>query len=310
MIGAATAALNFWYIEDMSNGTLAPFAKRSVDKRTPTKSTKHHGAEVSKSLKKRDGLFPLATLEELIDAFEEFFDLNYTQIAYGQFPNPFPSIDTETLMTVDGSESGGGIPVWPQIQPARKSDFIIAWDGSTDAIPFGWQNGTNLHNTYIQAKADGIPFPVIPPASTFVKNNYTTKPVFFGCDAELTTTNSVESPIILYIANAPYSAFTNYSFFQDDFSFTQMHEIYTNGFNQVTQGNGTLDKEWPACLGCAAIDRSLAKVGMSRTAQCDQCFEKYCWDGTVYDGEVGIVDLSLVLDPSLSFAEWLTTNPF
>jgi hypothetical protein len=43
-----------------------------------------------------------------------------------------------------------------------------------------------------------------------------------------------------------------------------MDDIFLNGFNQLTQGNGTLDHEWPICLGCAAIERSLEKVGMER----------------------------------------------
>ena len=89
-----------------------------------------------------------------------------------------------------------------------------------------------------------------------------------------------------------------------------MNDIFVNGFNQLTQANSTLDPEWPACLGCAVVERSLAKVGMTRTKQCDRCFEKYCWDGTVYDGPTGIVDLPLLLDPMLSFAGWSETHEF
>jgi len=91
-----------------------------------------------------------------------------------------------------------------------------------------------------------------------------------------------------------------------------MSEIFVNSFNQVTQGNGTFDPEWPVCLGCAAIDRSLAKVGMMRTRQCAHCFSKYCWDGEVDDGDgkPEIINPSLILDPSVGFLEWNLTNPY
>jgi lysophospholipase len=306
MLGAASAAANFWYIEDLSNGTLAPFSKRSLS--SPS-SPEKRDSSIS-TFAKRAILFPLANLEPLIDAFQEVFGLNLTQIAYATFPNPFPSIKSKNLLLADGSEAGQSIPLWSQIQPARKPSFIVAWDDDQDQAPYSWNNGTNLYNTYIQAQADGIPFPIVPPPTTFIHNNYTTKPAFFGCDASLTTTKSTDSPIIFYMTNSPYSAYTNFSFFQTATSFSQMNDIFENGFNQITQGNSTLDPEWPQCLGCAVVERSLAKVGMSRTKQCESCFQKYCWDGTVYEGEVGVVDLPLVLDPSLSFAEWNKTHDF
>jgi len=58
------------------------------------------------------------------------------------------------------------------------------------------------------------------------------------------------------------------------------------------------------------VERSLTKVGLKRTKQCESCFEKYCWDGKVYEGDVGVVDLSLALDPGVSFAEWNKTHDF
>lgn len=303
MLGAVGAAANFWYIEYVSNGTLAPFSKRSIESQAAKPKRDN-------SLSKREITFPLPELQPLIDAFQEFFGLNLSQAAYAKYPNPYPSDKAKDIILADGSEGGQSIPLWPQIQPARKSNFIIAWDSDSDQEPYSWSNGTNLYDTYLQAEAHGIPFPIVPPPTTFIHNNYTTKPAFFGCDANLTTTKSTDSPIIFYMTNSPYSAYTNYSFFQFQTTFSQIDDIFVNGFNQLTQGNGTLDEEWPACLGCAVIDRSLDKVGMTRTKQCESCFEKYCWDGTVYEGEVGVVDLPLVLDPSLSFAEWSETHDF
>ncbi len=108
------------------------------------------------------------------------------------------------------------------------------------------------------------------------------------------------SPIIASMMNAPYSAFTNYTWTRSEFSNEQMSVILTNGFNYATAGNSTLDSEWPECLGCAAIDRSLTKSGMGRTAQCQRCMIKYCWDGVEDDGPSPLVDLPLALDKSVS----------
>jgi lysophospholipase len=235
---------------------------------------------------------------------------------YAQVPNPFFGIPTASTYTqnasslnfVDGSESGQTIPLWGQIQPVRNLSFIIAWDDTNDAAPFGWNNGTNLYNTYLQAEAAGIPFPIIPPASTFVGRKYTTHPVFFGCDKKLTTTQDSAAPIVLYLANAPYTSYLNFTADKGVMIPQQMDDIFTNGFAQLTQGNGTLDHEWPVCLGCAAIERSLEKVGMKRPEQCNKCFKKYCWDGNSVDYEVGIVDPTLVLNHKLGYAEWLETH--
>ena len=305
MLGTVGAAANFWIIESLSNGTLAPFAKRSIP--SPAAPPQKRS---STSLTKREITYPLSGLEPLISAFQEYFNLNLSQIVFATFPNPFPGTATEEITITDGSEAGQSIPLWPQIQPARDLDFIVAWDSDSDQGPYNWNNGTNLYDTYLAADAAGIPFPVVPPPTTFIHNDYIQKPVFFGCNAALTTTKSTASPIVFYMANSPYTAYTNYSFFQMSTSFAQMDDIFDNGFAQMTQGNGTLDHEWAACLGCAVIDRSLEKVGMERTKQCESCLQRYCWDGKVYEGEVGVVDLPLLLDPGVSFAEWNMTHDF
>jgi lysophospholipase len=144
-----------------------------------------------------------------------------------------------------------------------------------------------------------------------LNRNYTLKPTLFGCDINLTTTKSADSPIVLYVANAPYSAYTNYTWSggAGSFNFAQFNEIFVNSFNQLTQGNGTLDSEWTTCLGCAVIDRSLAKIGMQRTKQCESLLARYCWDGTVDERTPGLFDPILATDPGLSFAEWNATSP-
>jgi len=308
IIGAAGGAVNFWYLEDVSNGTVATFSKRSVDTRDNTRIPHHR-----KRQSNPEAQFPESTLEALISQFNTSFHLNITDVIYVNTPNPFAgsSSSSPTIKLVDGAEVGQALPLWSLIQPARKTSFIIAWDDNGDAIPYGWDNGTNLHNTYLYADRLGVPFPIVPSASTFIARNYTTRPVFFGCDANLTTTKDTHAPIVAYFAKAPYSAYSNISYTQANTSFAQVNELFENSFNQITQGNGTLDAEWPVCLGCAAIERSLAKVGLNRTAQCQRCFDRYCWDGTAEEewGNV-VVDPPLVLDPELSFAEWKKTNPF
>ena len=296
-----------WYIEDKSNNTLAPFSKRSAS------DFINHKQPISKR-----ATFPQAYLTALQEAFQEYFHLNISDIAYAHYPNPFAGLSSATssirssssLTLVDGSESGQAIPLWGLIQPDRSSSFIIAWDSNEDAAPNNWNNGTNLYDTYLAANKSGIPFPIVPPATTMVNRNYSISPVFFGCDPKLTTTGDTRSPIVLYMASAPYSAYTNFSYAQTAFMRSQMNDIFVNSFNQITQGNGTLDAQWPVCLGCATIDRSLGKMGMNRTEQCEQCFSKYCWDG-VYDNEKApIVDPSLILYPNVTFAEWNKTHSF
>lgn len=161
-----------------------------------------------------------------------------------------------------------------------------------------------MYNTYVSATDKGLPFPIVPPAATFMNKGYATRPTFFGCDANLTNTGDLAAPIVLYLPNAPYSAYTNYSWLEQSFSHEQMAVILTNSFNYVTQGNSTLDKEWPECLGCAAIDRSLAKVGIVRTEQCQRCMTKYCYDGVEDNSDPGLLDPKLILKPDLSFAQW------
>jgi lysophospholipase len=186
----------------------------------------------------------------------------------------------------------------------------ISWDNDEDTVPYGWNNGTNIYNTYIQARRQGLAFPEVPPPSTFIKRNYTQRPVFFGCDANYTTTpTDLSSPIVMYMTNAPYSAYTNYTWYKSTFTPVEMHEILVNSWDLVTQGNNTLDPNFSQCIGCAAVDRTLAKLDIARAARCDECLQKYCWDGTYEDeANIPVVDPRLVLSPNVSYAEWNATH--
>jgi lysophospholipase len=315
VMGTASSAFNFWEIEDISNGTLAPFSKRSLKSSSQARRTK---------LPRRDGgqlqeiLFPAAQLAEIVAAFTSLFNLTTPSLAFPSWPNPFLGSNAsssstsaaKTITFVDSSESNQSIPLWPLIQPARNTTFILAYEDGPDSLPYGWITGANLHNTYLAANASGLPFPIIPPVNTLQNRNYTLKPTLFGCDANLTTTQSADSPIVLYIANAPYSAYTNYTWTGGAGAFdeAQFNEIFVNSFNQVTQGNGTLDSKWTTCLGCAVVERSLEKVGMLRSRQCEECFAEWCWDGTYNERTPEVLDPSLATEPGLSYAEWNATS--
>lgn len=303
--------------EDLSNGTLGSFGKRS---------------NIKRSMDKRDfpDEFPPALIQGLVTAFQEYFNYTESEALYLTVPNPF-ALQNSTQQTLlrpknlsksrprfvkiywtltplallDESEMLQSLPLWSQIQPARQSDFVVAWNDDEATFPYLWNNGTSLHGTYLYAKENNVPFPIVPEAATFVNRNFTSTPTFFGCNANLTTTNDTQAPIILWLPNTPYSTFTNYTAFGGDgYSNEELSAIMTNSFNIATQGNRTLDSEWPECLACAAIDRSLSKMGRPRTQQCDRCFARYCWDGVSDDNSPPVLDLPLKLDPSWSYADW------
>lgn len=94
-----------------------------------------------------------------------------------------------------------------------------------------------------------------------------------------------------------------------------MEDIFVNSFDIVTQANGSWDGEWAECIGCAAVERSLKRVGMERTRQCERCFEKYCWDGELderelYESDPGVLNPTLILNPGVGFEVWNATNPY
>ena len=314
IIGASANAYEFWYLESKSNGTLGLFPKRSdlADSRPHERPSKNH-----KLNGRLDPEFPPEEVEEIEESFKELFGLDLDGFTYTRIPNPFrgqpnPSRgarDARELKMVDATEVESSLPLAGQL--ARNASFIIAWDDNSDAWPNGWQNGTNLHNAYLYFKEKGVPFPVVPSPATFIARNYTTKPAFFGCNANLNSTNDTRAPIVAWFGNAPYSSYTNITFFQTTTTIPRVHDIWNNTFNQITQGAGSLDPEWSACLACAAIDRSLAKLDppMQRSGQCENCFARYCWDGFSAAESHGSVDVdpTLVLNSTVTYAEWNAT---
>ena len=178
----------------------------------------------------------------------------------------------------------------PLIQPVRHVDVIFAVDSSADTTAtsptnnsgLNWPNGASLVNTYnrslVASIQNGTAFPVIPDTNTFINLGLNNKPTFFGCNiSEL----SGPTPLIIYMPNAPYVYNSNVSTYTMSYNDTERNAIIMNGYNGATQGNGTLDSQWSTCVGCAILSRSLGRTSTPVPDVCTQCFERYCWNGTI-----------------------------
>ncbi|KAJ9269893.1 hypothetical protein DTO212C5_4067 [Paecilomyces variotii] len=205
-------------------------------------------------------------------------------------PNPFyglgnrtsPFATQQSLNMVDGGEDLQNIPLHPLIQPERHVDVIFAVDSSADT-DYSWPNGTSLVATYERSLnrtgiANGTAFPAIPDQNTFVNLGLNTRPTFFGCNSSNITGTA---PLIVYIPNYPYMAFSNVSTFDPSYNNTQRDAIILNGYNVATMGNATRDSDWPSCVACAILSRSLERTNTAVPDTCNQCFSKYCWNGQV-----------------------------
>ncbi|ETI27009.1 hypothetical protein G647_10108 [Cladophialophora carrionii CBS 160.54] len=230
------------------------------------------------------------SLRNLLGGFLEGLDDNNNDIA-DYTPNPFfrynpetnPGADSTRLTLVDGGEDLQNIPLHPLIQPTRNVDIIFAVDSSADTTYF-WPNGTSLVATYersISNIANGTAFPTVPDVNTFVNLGLNTRPTFFGCDASNFTGGNTIPPLVVYLPNSPYVSFSNISTFQFSTNNTQRDAIISNGFNVANMGNGTRDETWPTCVACAILSRSLDRTNTEVPQACTQCFDRFCWDGTV-----------------------------
>lgn len=232
--------------------------------------------------------------QPLKDAISEVFaPLGLENEDIADYPNPFfqfnaetnPSSDSTTLTLVDGGLDLQNIPLHPVIQPNRNVDVIFAVDSSGDTS-FNWPNGTALVATFERHRADvdianGTAFASIPDVNTFVNLGLNNRPTFFGCDASNITTDYV-APLIVYIPHSPYIPGSNVSTFNpQEFEDSFRNAIIENGYDVATMGNGTVDEEWPTCVGCAIIRRSLERTGAEVPEACANCFRNFCWDGTL-----------------------------
>lgn len=214
-------------------------------------------------------------------------------------PNPFHQwgsatksiADSTELALVDGGEDLQNIPLTPLIEPKRNIDVIFAVDSSADT-PQNWPNATALRATWERSFgpiANGTLFPPVPDANTFINLGLNSRPTFFGCDPANFTLGpgQVVPPLIVYIPNAPYTAMSNVSTFTSTYSDAQRNDIIRNGFDVATQGNGTFDEKWPACVACAVLSRSLWRSGTPVPSECANCFSRYCWNGAIDSADKG-----------------------
>lgn len=203
-------------------------------------------------------------------------------------PNPFYGYhnvtnlgsQSERLTLVDGGEDLQNIPLHPLIQPTRFVDVIFAVDSSADTNS-SWPNGASLVATYERSRnkiSNGTSFPAVPDVNTFLNFGLNARPTFFGCNSSNTTS---PTPLVVYIPNAPYVYLSNVSTFDPTYNNSERDAIVANGYAVATLGNGTVDSQWPTCVGCAILSRSLERTKTKVPDVCLQCFKKYCWDGTV-----------------------------
>ena len=315
VVGTGASAINLWLLENLSDGTQGLFAKRSLaeldDEVTFSKFARHHfmkrwpADEAEREANRTvEGTSPLLGLIKLMQGV---FNTTLFQSLYAVWPNPFLNTTADMtnypdLLLVDGSEVDQTIPLWPIIQPERHVDFVIANDAAGTDLSNGWMNGSNLIDTAAYAHANGIPFPNVPDQATFINYNFTLFPTFFGCN------DSVDVPLVLYAADAPWSAYTNETFLNSAYDTLQINTVLNNTFNLYSFGNNTVDSEWSGCLACAVMLRSLQRMNISVPEFCNRCWERHCWNGT-YSSTLpnDFFELRTVLNASLTYAEFINS---
>ncbi len=226
-----------------------------------------------------------------------------------RWPNPFfnyqpatnQNANSPSLDLVDGGEDLQNIPFHPLLWAARAVDVILAIDGSADTTTH-WPNGTALVATSQRATPPAAnPFPQVPDINTMINLGLNKRPTFFGCNPSNATN---PGPLVVYIPNAPYTNLSNVTTFQLEYPTDQRQAIILNGYNVATMANATVDAQWPTCLGCAILDRSLRRTGTSVPAVCRDCFARFCWNGTVNDTAPGVYEPTLIVTGGGETASW------
>ena len=235
-------------------------------------------------------------LERISEGDEDIAD--WVNPFYGYNNDTNPNAPDDQLTLVDGGMDLQNIPFHPLIQPNRNVDVIFAIDSSGDTntsyapgtTSGAWPAGVAMVATYERSLADmanGTGFPSVPDIPTFINLGLNNRPTFFGCDSSNFSSSDFASipPLVVYLPNAPYVYNSNYSTFDMQYNDTERNAIIANGYALATQGNSTLDEQWPACVGCAILSRSLERTETDVPDICTRCFERYCWDGTVDSSE-------------------------
>jgi lysophospholipase len=209
-------------------------------------------------------------------------------------PNPFRGYNPEEndaaisdrLTLVDGGEDLQNIPFHPLLSIERAVDVVFAVDSSADTN-FSWPDGQSMQATYersLEPISQGTGFPAAPGRSTFINLGLNARPSFFGCDS---SNVSDPHPLIVYLPNYPYLYQSNITTFTLSLNNSERDAIIQNGWATVTQLNGTRDEQWPVCVGCAMLHRSFERTNTTVPEACAQCFDRYCWNGTIDESDPG-----------------------
>ncbi|KAI0689772.1 FabD/lysophospholipase-like protein [Cytidiella melzeri] len=304
MFGSADAAINFWLAESESNGNVGQFAKRdSVSTKIPYPSNE---AQLEHT-RLEDAV--LANVKAIPQYLELLGNETVQEALYAMWPNPFANSNLsdanlrtqEFLYLADGSEYGQENPIVPLIQGARSPDFIVVNDADGSELSSGWMNGTSFVNTANWAQYNNLSFPKIPTANTMLNLNHTLFPTFYGCFEE-------DVPLVLYAADAPYTEYSNISSVSTtDPTPEQRMRLWNNTlsiYSQPIKLNASLTSDFPTCIACGSILRSLQRLNMTIPDECNTCFQEHCWDGTVDNSEPGFLAPALLYNPQETFQEW------
>ncbi|KAI8289773.1 hypothetical protein K4K60_008023 [Colletotrichum sp. SAR11_57] len=294
--GSTADAFDAWFIDDWYG--VPTFAKRELESRQTASNnniTVPPGKEGNGEV-------------ELVINTAQNFNQSFNDSLWATYPNPFENMNpamqnVDNLLLLDGSMAGETNPIRPLIIPERQVDLVIVYEASSDSLMYNWVNGTNLVNSAQSAAQGNIPFPKVPDVNTLITMNMTRQPTFFGCN------DTAPTPLVLYLPNSPWSGYINYTYTKSSFTDNEFDLTVDNAFQLATYGNGTIDAAWPACLACATIRGSLARLGLALPQQCQDCFAKHCWNGMMSTAQVTADDTDPVLrlNSSLSYQEWNQT---
>ncbi|EGV65988.1 lysophospholipase [Yamadazyma tenuis] len=233
-------------------------------------------------------------LKYFVNRFLDYLSDNQLDIAQYS-PNPFKGsqyagsdsiTNNDTLYLMDGGLANETLAISSLLTTHRKIDAVVAMDNGDN-----WPNGRPLIAAYerqFESQGKSLVVPYVPNEETFLHNNLTAKPTFFGCDASNLTDlikDDVVPPLVIYIANRPYSFFSNTSLFKLSYTDDEKKGMVRNGFETAARLNGTIDENWPKCVGCALIKREQERQGIEPSDECEECFQEYCWDGKRYEPE-------------------------
>lgn len=241
-------------------------------------------------------------------------------------PNPFFNSpfgvsktmkESDTLYLVDGGEDLQNVPLYPLLEEERGVDIIFAFDNSADT-EYSWPDGASLVQTYERQflnSSNNFAFPYVPSNDTFIHNNLTAKPTFFGCHASNLTDLMEEvnttyvPPLVVYIANRPWTYSSNASTFKLSYDDDEKLAMIENGFAVSTFNNLTTDPDFKKCIGCAILQRSRERAGIEMSEDCKSCFDEYCWDGSTYTYEEGAALPDAFTDTGVYNANSTTPQP-